>query len=172
MRHVAFVRNLNQGQRGHASTADLVAAFADAGCQNPTSFQSNGTLVFEGDATLAADALSALAARTGVTREVFTLGLDELAGIVAAHRDTEDAARRELTLHAPTTIALDERTAAEARRRRCVIVASGPGWAVTRNERDRESHATPVIERLTGAPATSRGIPTLTRLIDRFAPRS
>ncbi|MDF2991527.1 MAG: hypothetical protein K0S37_2041 [Microbacterium sp.] len=170
MRHVAFVRNLSQGQRGHVSTADLVATFLEAGCQNPTPFQSNGTLVFEGDAALAADALSTLAARTGVTREVFTLGLDEVADIVAAHRDADDAARRELTLHAPMTIALDERTTAEAGRRRCAVVASGPGWTVTRNERDRESQATPVIERLTGAPATSRGIPTLIRLIDRFAP--
>jgi len=171
MRHVALIRNLNQGQRGHASTADLVAAFTDAGCRNPTPFQSNGTVVFEGEACLAADAMSALAARTGVAREVFVLELDELVDIVTAHRDADDAARREFTAHAPVTITLDDEAAREAARRRCVLLETGRGWTIAVDERDRESNATPVIERLTGAPATSRGIPTLARLADRFSTR-
>lgn len=169
MRHVALIRNLNQGQRGHASTADLVNAFADAGCRNPTPFQSNGTVVFEGEASLAAEAMSALAARTGVTREVFVLAFDELADITAAHRHADDAMRRELTAHAQMTITLDEAVAREAARRRCAILETGAGWTITLNERDRESNATPVIEHLTGAPATSRGISTLARLVDRFS---
>ena len=65
MLHVAFVRNLNQGQRGHVSTTDLVAAFDDAGCHDASPFQSNGTIVFSGEAAHAADAMCALAARTG-----------------------------------------------------------------------------------------------------------
>ncbi|MBB3156934.1 uncharacterized protein (DUF1697 family) [Microbacterium proteolyticum] len=167
MRHVAFVRNLNQGQRGHASTADLDAAFVDAGCQDVLPFQSNGTIVFSGEAVLAADAMSALTARTGVEREVFTLVWENLADIVDVHRHAEDAARRELTLHAPVRIALDGRSESEAARRRCRLLQTDVGWTVTANERDRESNATPVIERLTGTPATSRGLPTLARLVDR-----
>lgn len=168
MRHVAFVRNLNQGQRGHVSTADLIAAFVDAGCHDPVPFQSNGTVVFGGDPALAHDAMDALAARTGVEREVFTIALDELRDIVAAHRDAPDSGRRELTLHGGDAIVLDAQTEHEAARRRCRVLDSGAGWVVTLNERDRESNATPVIERLTGQPATSRGLPTLTRLIARF----
>ena len=169
MRHVALIRNLNQGQRGHASTADLIAAFADSGCRNPTPFQSNGTVVFEGTPSLAVEAMTTLAARSGVVREVFVLELDELADIVAAHRGSDDAARREFTAYGAATITLEEQAVREAAHRRCVILETGPGWTITLNERDRESNATPVIERLTGAPATSRGIPTLARLADRFS---
>lgn len=168
MRYVAFVRNLNLGQRGHVSTADLIGAFSDAGCHDVTSFQSNGTVVFRGEPDLAVDAMSALAARTGVVREVFVLALRTLAGLVAAHRVADDAARRELTLHAPITIARNDETQHEAARRRCAILDTGRGWTITKNERDRESNATPVVERVTGTPATSRGIPTLARLVDRF----
>lgn len=168
MLHVAFVRNLNQGQRGHVSTTDLVAAFRDAGCHDVSPFQSNGTIVFSGEAVLAADAVRALAARTGVECEVFTLVWEDLAGIVEAHRHAEDAARRELTLHAPVHIALDGHSESEAARRRCRLLQAEVGWTVAVNERDRESNATPVIEGLTGAPATSRGLPTLIRLIDRL----
>lgn len=168
MRHVAFVRNLNQGQRGHVSTADLVAAFLDAGCHDPVPFQSNGTVVFGGDPALAHDAMDALAARTGVEREVFTRALDELRDIATRHGDAPDSGRRELTLHGGHALVLDAQTEHEAARRRCRVLDSGSGWVVTLNERDRESNATPVIERLTGHPATSRGLPTLSRLIARF----
>ena len=44
MRCVAFLRNVNQGQRGHPSTADIIAGFADAGCPDVELFQSNGTV--------------------------------------------------------------------------------------------------------------------------------
>ena len=134
MRHVAFVRNLNQGQRGHVTTAELVAAFVEAGCHDPVPFQSNGTVVFEGDAERA-----------------------------------PDAARRELTLHAGNRIVLDATAQAEAGRRRCVLLDTGVGWVVSLNARCRESNATPVLERLTGAPATSRGLPTLIRLVASLA---
>ncbi|MGC0368254.1 DUF1697 domain-containing protein [Microbacterium sp. SLBN-111] len=170
MRHVAFVRNLNHGQRGHVTTAELVEAFEEAGCHDPAPFQSNGTVVFEGDAECAQDAALVLAARAGVGREIFTLTLDEVGAIVSDHAPAPDAARRELTLHAGKRIALDATAQAEVGRRRCVLLDTGVGWTVALNERHRESNATPVLERLTGAPATSRGIPTLARLIDRVPP--
>jgi uncharacterized protein (DUF1697 family) len=169
MRHVAFVRNLNQGQRGQVTTADLVEAFEEAGCHDPAPFQSNGTVVFDGDADSAQDAALVLAARAGVAREIFTLTLDEVGAIVTDHAPAPDAARRELTLHAGKQIPVDTAAQAEAGRRRCVLLDAGEGCTVALNERDRESNATPVLERLTGAPATSRGILTLERLIERFS---
>lgn len=172
MPHVAFLRNVNQGQRGHPSTADLKAAFADAGCPDAVVFQSNGTIVFDApDAgSIVADALQALAARSGIEREGFWMPLPLVARIVDAHATERDAHRRELTLHGGGTVdrgALE--VVREAARRRCAIVDAGPGWAVSLNERDAESNGTPVLERLTGLPATSRGLPTLIRLTDRFA---
>ena len=169
MRRVAFVRNLNQGQRGQPSSSDLLAAFHDAGCLDPTTFRSNGTVVFDGEVS-AGDVEDALAARTGAGRDVFVVGLDRIGAVVAVHGGALDAGRRELTLHAPVTLRLDEGAVREAARRRCRILQVGPGWAVTVNDRDHESNATPVVERLTGAPASSRGIPTLARLVERFRP--
>ncbi|WP_404431699.1 DUF1697 domain-containing protein [Microbacterium lacus] len=172
MQHVAFFRNVNQGQRGHPSTADLVGAFAAAGCPDAVPFQSNGTLVFaatDPEAVLP-HAIIALADRTGLEREGFGMPLPALARIVDAHAGEADARRRELTLHTGAIIDLsDPDVEREAAHRRCTVVHSGPGWGVFLNERDHESNGTAVVERLTGARATSRGIPTLVRLVDRFA---
>lgn len=171
MDHVAFLRNVNQGQRGHPSTADVRAAFADAGCPDAALFQSNGTIVFSaGDPdTVIAVAVDALAARTGVERDGFGMPLLTVADIVDVQAHAPDGHRRELTLHGGGVLdGSDPVIAGEAAHRRCRIVASGPGWAVLLNERDRESNGTPVVERITGGPATSRGIPTLVRLVDRF----
>ena len=172
MRHVAFLRNVNQGQRGHPSTAAILAAFADAGCADAVAFQSNGTIVFESNypQAVVSDAASALAARSGLERAGFWMLLADVAAIVDAHTVEPDSARRELTLHAGGTIDLDDAEVVRvAAHRRCEIVDAGEGWIVSINEHDRESNATPVAERLTGLPATSRSLATLGRLVDRFA---
>ncbi|MCR2763794.1 hypothetical protein NQ152_09770 [Microbacterium sp. zg.B48] len=41
------MRNVNQGQRGHPSTDAILAGFADAGCPDAVTFQSNGTILFD-----------------------------------------------------------------------------------------------------------------------------
>lgn len=172
MRQVAFFRNVNQGQRGHPATADLLAAFADAGCTTAVPFQSNGTVVFDSPhpEIVVSDAAMALAARSGHERQGFGMPLATLARIVDGHTGEADVARRELTLHSGGTIDPDDPgVIGEAAHRRCLIVDSGDGWVVSVNERDRESNATPVVERITGLAATSRGMPTLARLVDRFA---
>jgi uncharacterized protein (DUF1697 family) len=175
VRHIAFLRNVNQGQRGHPSTADILAAFADAGARDAVAFQSNGTILFVSDDPqyLVDDATAALAARAGVERQGFWMPWPELAAIVDAHALQPDAARRELTLHGGRAIDRDDPEVVRvAAHRRVSIVDAGDGWIMSVNERDHESNATPVAERLTGAPATSRGLGTLVRLIDRFAPDS
>lgn len=172
MRHIAFLRNVNQGQRGHPSTADILAAFADAGADDAVAFQSNGTVVFTADdpQLVVDDAMVALAARSGLEREGFWIPLPVVAAVVEAHAAHPDAPRRELTLHGGGVIDRDDPEAMRvAAHRRCEIVDAGAGWIVSINELDRESNATPVAERLAGGRATSRGMPTLVRLIDRFA---
>lgn len=172
MRQVAFLRNVNQGQRGQPSTADLRAAFADAGCADAVTFQSNGTILFDSadPDTVVTDAVLALAARAGHERQGFGMPLAALVRVVERHAGEADAARRELTLHSGGTIDPDDPgVIGEAAHRRCRIVDSGDGWVVSVNERERESNATPAVERITNLPATSRGMPTLVRLIDRFA---
>jgi len=174
VRHVGFLRNVNQGQRGQPSTDDVRDAFAEGGATEVVPFQTNGTIVFEADdpALVIERAVGALVVR-GHDRDGFWMPLSQVAEIVDGHAAAADASRRELTLHAGGRIDLDDHAViTEATKRRCVILATGDGWAVTANERDRESNATPAIERIIAAPATSRGLPTLVRLVDRFAPDS
>lgn len=172
MRCVAFLRNVNQGQRGHPSTTDILAAFADGGCPGAVPFQSNGTILFEADdpAAVTETVVASIAARTGLDRDAFWIALDDLVEVIDMHATVPDPRRHEFTLHGGGTI---DPTAPdvirEAAHRRCEIVDSGPGWTLTRNEREGEGNATPVIERLTGGRATSRGLPTLIRLGARFA---
>ncbi len=172
MLHVAFIRNLNQGQRGHPSSGDVVAAFIAAGALDPIPFQSNGTIVFAADDpnVVVKAATAMLAADDGVERDGFWMPLTEVAAIVDAHSAAPDVARREITLHGGGTIDVaDPAVVREAAHRRCEVADAGKGWIVSINERDRESNATPLAQRLTGSPATSRGLPTLVRLVDRFA---
>lgn len=161
---------MNQGQAGHPSTDDVLQAFEVSGAREPWTFQSNGTVVFDSDDPDAVvdGAVLAVAARSGVEREAFWISFPELERVVAVHESAPDAVRRELTLHGGGLIDLSsDRVVREAAHRGCVMVDAGHGWVVSANERDRESNATPVVERLTGGLASSRGIPTLRRLVDR-----
>ncbi|WP_261165771.1 DUF1697 domain-containing protein [Microbacterium sp. Marseille-Q6965] len=174
MRYVAFLRNVNQGQSGHPSTDDIRGAFADAGCPDAMLFQSNGTVVFAADdlPRVLETVTASIAARSGRERDVFAIPFDDLAEAVDAHAGVMTPRRFEFTLHGGGRIDPENPQAIrEAAARRCAIVDAGDDWALLRNERDGDGNATPVIERLTGGPASSRGLPTLVRLVDRFADR-
>jgi uncharacterized protein (DUF1697 family) len=171
MRCVAFMRNVNQGQRGHPSTSDIVAGFADAGCPDIQTFQSNGTILFDSDepALVVEQAADATAARSGHEREILWIPLSELAAVVDEHGATPEPRRFEFTLHSGATIdPHDARVVSRAAEHRCSIVDAGEGWALVRNEVEGEGHATPALESLTGRRATSRGLPTVIRLVSRF----
>jgi uncharacterized protein (DUF1697 family) len=171
MRYVAFLRNVNQGQRGHPTTADIMAGFAAAGCLDATPFQSNGTIVFEADdpAVVADTVFTTVAQRTGLERDVFWISFADVVAVVESHAAAEPRGF-EFTLHRGGAIDLgDPEVGRETARNRCEIVDIGTGWALVRNAVAGEGHATPTIERLTGDLATSRGLPTLVRLVNRFA---
>lgn len=171
VQQVAFFRNVNQGQRGMPRTADLLDAFHDADVPDATAFQSNGTVVFttpDPAATLA-DVRSSLMARGSAVGEIYTRPILFIRDIVSRYRDHLDAGRFELTLFQDRQVIVDEaRMAEEAHRRRCEIVDHGPGWAVVSNERERQSNGTPTIEAALPVHATSRGFPTLERLVERL----
>jgi uncharacterized protein (DUF1697 family) len=172
MRHVAFLRNVNQGQRGHPSTDDIRAAFSDAGCPDAVPFQSNGTILFDADdaAAVMETVVASITARSGLERDAFAVPFAELATVVETHGTTLDPRRFEFTLHHGGTVDVgDPAVIQHASQHRCELVDAGPGWALVRNQREGEGNATPVIQRLTGGPASSRGLPTLVRLVDRFA---
>ncbi|MDO8148281.1 MULTISPECIES: DUF1697 domain-containing protein [unclassified Isoptericola] len=167
--HVAFFRNLNQGQRSQPTTADLRAVFAEAGAAVAEPYRSNGTVVFAGDDPDAVvdDVLTALAVRTSYHDLVLVRPLAFLEQVVDRHAGP-DAHRCELTLFPGTTVIADDVLAHEAGRRRCAVVDRGPGWAVVQNDRDRQSNGTPALEAAGARRATSRGVPTLAGLVERF----
>ncbi|WP_345544077.1 hypothetical protein [Microbacterium jejuense] len=166
---MAFLRNVNQGQRGHPSTAMILDAFAVAGCDGAVTFQSNGTVVFsaaEPDAVVA-DA-AAMLDSLGYPRAGFAMAASEIANLGRTYATAQAASRMELTLHGADVIDLDDDAVVRAAtHRRCRVIASGAGWVVSLNERERESNGTPVVEQVTGGPATSRSIGTVLRLLDR-----
>lgn len=171
MRFVAFLRNVNQGQHGQPTTDDIRGAFEDAGCRDIRTFQSNGTVLFDADdpASVVQVAEVAVAERSGHAREIFWIPLGRLTEI-AAIADADAPGLYEVTLHSGGDIAAHRSGVADqARRRRCTVVASGDGWALVRNDVAHQGNATPLIEAATGARASSRGLPTVIRLIDRFA---
>lgn len=168
--HVAFVRSVNQGQRGHPTTADITAAFRDAGAVAVAPFRSNGTVVFDAVDVLgvARDARSSLAMRCGIDRPVFTRSLAAVRGLVDRHAGAPDAARLELTLFDGERVLPGSPDVEDAAaHRRCTVVEHGRGWALMRNGTDRESNGTPTVEHVLGTPASSRGVPTLVALVDR-----
>lgn len=170
---MAFMRNVNQGQRGHPSTADIVAGFADAGCPDVQTFQSNGTILFDSDepAEAVESAAEAVAARSGHDREILWIPLAVLVAVVDEHGATPEPRRYEFSLHRGGTVdGQDLDVTNLTSEHRCSIVDAGPGWALVRNDVEGEGHATPVLERLTGDRVTSRGLPTLIRLVSKFGP--
>ena len=169
MLSVAFFRNLNQGQRGSPSSTQLLEAFVMAGALDVTPFQTNGSVIFN-----APDPDSCT--RTVVDRLVATSQWDDVAFarsaewlsafVVALGIDAPTFARAELSLFDESASPVGSLPLTGTR---CVVVSGGQGFALTQNDRDNESNATPTLERSLGIPVTSRGLPTLSRLAERLA---
>jgi uncharacterized protein (DUF1697 family) len=165
MRHVALLRSLNQGQNGSPSSSALVEAFERAGAMDVSLFQGNGTVLFHASRPHeCADAAARLLAESSPWHDVVRVrGLEWV-----IHRVAEMEALRAPDPRCVELSLFEEGVDAASRLpiagRRCQVVAGGPGFAVTVNERADESNATPTLERALGVRATSRGLPTLQRL--------
>jgi hypothetical protein len=159
MMSVAFFRNLNQGQRGSPSSAALATALRAAGAGTVTLVRGNGTAVFDAADPLAAADLAARDLAPWRDR-VFVRDGGWLRQLVGGIDDASDS-RRELTLFDD----VDPGLAIPARGVGCTIVATGVGYALVENDGERRSNGTPTVERLLGTPATSRGLPTLRKVV-------
>ena len=167
MRSVAFFRNLNQGQRGSPTSAILEGAFAAAGASGVVLFQSNGTVVFFADDPVICVEVAAKAVR-GASEWDDVVFVRSLKWIMDLVRDLDsgdqDSGRMELSLFEESSALVSTPPIAG---RRCTIVSGGTGYALCLNDRDGESNGTPTLERMLGVKVTSRGLPTLRRLIHR-----
>lgn len=151
----------------------VVESFAAAGSDAAVPFQSNGTIVFEAtDADAIVAEVVAMLGALGYRRDCFVMPASELSAIAHAWAGSPAVSRLELTLHDGGTLDVDgELATREAERRRCRLIASGPGWVVVLNDRERESNGTPAVEHAIGGSATSRSLRTVLRLLDRHALR-
>lgn len=164
MRSVAFFRNLNLGQRRSPSRDQLLTAMSDAGAVEAASFQVNGTVVFTADDPqgVADEAGRLLVPVSGWDDVVLVRPLAWLASL----RLEEVEGNAELTLFdGPDDF--PEQLPWDAPRGEVTVLDASGAHAVVLNHRERRSGGAPVVERLLGVPATSRGIPTLLRLLDR-----
>ncbi|MBB5632576.1 hypothetical protein BKA04_000799 [Cryobacterium mesophilum] len=170
MLSVAFFRNLNQGQRRSPSSVILERAFVNEGATDVLLVQGNGTVVFSAEdvAVCIRDAAMTVRAASDWDDVVFVRPVDWLAELVRGlDSDVPISANTELSL-------FDEAVAVAGSiplpGRRCTIIRGGPGYAVCLNDRERESNGTPTLERMLDVRVTSRGLPTLRRLIRRLQP--
>jgi len=172
-RHVLLLRNLDLHRGDPKLPSHIGAALTEAGDPDAESVGSNGTyLIRAHDATAMTDAaLALLARRHGLEFIAFTLPVIDLGAILERHA-ADDEHLLELTVHAAPAVDPTTEQAIDAQRRgRCSIVTTGEvggtAWAVVRSHAERRSNGTPVVERLTGGLATSRGFTTLRRALAR-----
>jgi len=163
---VAFFRNLNVGQRNNPTTSQLVSAFYSAGAVEAFSVQGNGTVVFSAlQATrVCDDALLTVQSVCAYSGIAMVRPLSRVLQLAEQFDTSEVVSRLELSVfdHVesfPVGLPLAGR--------RCRIVMAGRDYAITENEREGESNATLVLERILQVPVTSRGAPTILRLAAR-----
>lgn len=166
MRHVAFLRNLNQGQKSNPSSAALVDAFERSGGVDVALLQGNGTVLFDAaHPDECADAAARLLAESSPWRDVVEVrGLEWIVRVVAEMENlpAPDPRCVELSLFAG---GVDAASTLPIDGRRCRVIAGGSGYAITVNERADESNATPTLERALEIAVTSRGLLTLRRIV-------
>lgn len=172
MTHVVFYRNLNLGHRNSPTKDQLVAALIEAGAESARSFQTNGTVIVEArDATqVVADAAPLLERSAGFTEPGLVRALDIVERAVthaefAAHRD--DRTYREtvtvfdgggpLPWALPWTNDKDDLD--------LLHVVDGIALGIIRQRGTGVGNPTGVIEKATGAVATTRTLGTVQRLL-------
>jgi hypothetical protein len=139
-----------------------LAAFERAGATSPTSFQVNGTVVFDSATdpqALAERVVQLLGPVCGYADAVlvrpvpWVLGLELDAVVANAEVSLFDA-----------PAGFPEPLPWTPGRGGLTVVRADGRHAVSVNDLERTSGATSVLERLLGVPVTSRGVPTMVRL--------
>ncbi len=179
MKFAAFFRNMNLGRVGSPTRLQLEQAFAEAGAAEASSFQVNGTLVFESSSVKAAQVILGAAAGTLSSR----VGLQEPCCVRPLHALSRlpwaevFAAVNPAEVHEFTvsfacgtlgsTLSLPQAT----ERQDAVVlwVAQGNALSISRKIMSGPGSPNMLLERLTGVPFTSRSLGTIQRLLARYA---
>ncbi len=167
---VAFFRNLNLGQRRSRSPTrpQLLDAFSQAGASAAVSFQTNGTVIFEsGRHSPQRVADRAVALLTPVC------GYDDVAVVRSVDwvraldlNDVSDDAEVSF-FEGPDPF--PEGLPWRPERGGVTVVRADNLHALSVGDVERSSAATWVLEQRLGVPVTSRGVPTMRRLLLKLA---
>ncbi len=169
---MAFFRNLNLGQRrSHSPTRpELLDAFAAAGATDPTSFQVNGTVVYDAEddgRSVAARAIGLLTPVCGYDDTVVVRTLDWVLEL-----ELDDTAPNSEIAFFDGPDPFPEQLPWEAPGAGLTVVRADQWHAVCVNDVQRTSGATRALEKRLGVKVTSRGVPTIQRLQARFGHRA
>ena len=163
---VAFFRNLNVGQRRSPTRDQLLDAFAAEGATDVLSHQSNGTVAFSapGDGQDLADAVASRLPSVCEWSDVVLVRSEEWLADLDLDALPDGC---ELTLFdGPSPF--PEPLPWDPGRGDVTVLAADHLHAIVQNHVDRRSNGTPVIEWRLGVRATSRGVGTVHRLLERL----
>ena len=167
---VAFFRNMNLGQRRSSSPTrpELLEAFAQAGATSAVSFQTNGTVIFaagrRSPQRLADRAVSLLTPVCGYDDMVAVRPVEWLHEL-----DLDDVPAPAEVSFFDGPDAFPEPLPWEAPRGGLVVVSADSRHAVSVNDPEGSSGATWVLEQRLGVKVTSRGVPTMRRLLAKLS---
>lgn len=171
-RQVAFFRNMNLGQaRSHSPTRPVLEeAFAVAGAIGVRSFQTNGTVLFDpltvAPAAVVERVRAILAERVGYTDIAPVQSLAAVSGLARTTRTLLPAAVDPAicaTFFDPNGSLDWAAPGAGLDSVGTTVVASGPGWVVTRVAPGGDP--TTAVQARLGSKATTRGFGTIERLL-------
>ena len=179
MKHAVFFRNLNLGRPRCPTRAQFEAAFLAAGAESAASFLTNGTLVFEArNKTLArkvlAQASQTMAAECGLREPGFLRSVEQLAGLVAldpfARVDRESVYEVCITFLDAKHPALPALPLVSKREDVELLSATeGEVFSISRVVGNTPGSPNALLEKLLGAPASTRAWNTVVRLVDKHA---
>jgi uncharacterized protein (DUF1697 family) len=179
MKHAAFFRNLNLGRPNCPTRAQFEAAFVAAGAGFASSFLTNGTLVFEARnktqaRKLLAQAREALAAECGLREPAFLRSIDHLAELVAldpfAGVDRGSVYEVCVSFLDAKHVALPALPLVSQRQDVEVLHATeGEAFSISRVVGNTPGSPNAFLEKLLGAPASTRAWNTIVRLVEKHA---
>jgi uncharacterized protein (DUF1697 family) len=178
MKFAAFFRNMNLGRANCPTKAQFERAFLDAGAVDAASFLVNGTLVFSAPATqgdrVLRKAVMHLEQACGLKEPAFLRRVDHLAKLVASEpfasvdrATVYECCATFLAPRAPALPALPLRS----RRGDVELLACTEGDVFSLSYKLGNTPGSPnaLLEKLTGASATTRAWNTIVRLVARHA---
>lgn len=177
MKFAVFLRNVNLGRPFCPTRVQFEQAFVAAGADEAASFLVNGTLVFTAPArranTIVRTAVAALARDCGLREPAFLRRVDALAALVAddpfAAIDRSGVHDCCLTLLSPRAV-LPPLPLQTARGDASVFARrDDDAFGVCRQLGSSPGSPNPLVEKASGAPATTRSWNTIVRLVARHA---